>query len=647
MFLTLAQIEKSLRRLEVVHPFFGITFLVVKKAALRIGSTIDFQIDAANKEFLDSYYKPATDSDWYYRVYRISDKNKSWVASDYASSGLQSVNTRTFGDSFLHEKNTDIWGWKPDYVQTLKSHLYHNKRIPAFDLAVWLFRERDWGSTPTAEKVLGAFLEEFSITSDERSEIFDLSLGDGLPLDHLFQPNLVSWDELRTITGTPPDASREKRLITRLDIVLENVRSLVGPYEIPIRPLTILVGENSSGKTTLLAAVSAVCNSTFPVWPGFNEPPYNLGGYETIATQNEENSGPAASFSVGYRVRGKSKQDSADVIARYGNNRGQVELLHFEVKSSVGELELSLEADRRDRYRARILTSGKKRRSIEASVRKGEDYSKTDFVTLIASNIDLPFSGRSKGRAEVEFKKQLADISAFISPKRALSLAPIRSKPSRTYDQVSDDFSPEGAHIPYMLARILTEDLGSKQQEVLISALERFGQESGLFSEIRVTRPLGKGISTPFQIFINPSGLPSTLLDVGYGVSQALPIIVQSVLLDAPPLMLLQQPEVHLHPKAQAALGSFFSQLVQEGDRQFVIETHSDFIVDRIRQEVANGRLEPNAVGILFFHKTGTKTKISEIGLDRLGNIVGAPPNYREFFLREELNLITDASGDE
>lgn len=645
MFLTLAQIEKSLRRLEVVHPFFGITFLVVKKAHLPIGNTIDFQLDAANKDFLDRYFKPDKDSDWYYRVFRISDKNKSWVASDYASSGLQSVNTRTFGDAFLHAKNTDIWGWKSDYVNVLKSH--RKNLISAFDLAVWLYRQRDWGATPSVEEVSGTFMEEFAITPEERSEIFDTSVGNELPLHDVFQANRVTWDDLRAVTGAPPDASQEERVISRLDILVENIRCLVGLHEIPIRPLTILVGENSSGKTTLLAALAAVCNPTFPIWPGFNDPPYKLGNYESIATSADTGSRSSKSFSIGYRIKGRSKEESADIVARYANNRGQAELSYFEVRSSVGELELSLEPDRTDRYRATLLGTGKSRRPLDALVKKSEESKKTDFVTLIASNItDLRSPSRSKGRTEFEFKRQLVKISSFIAPKRALSLAPTRPEPKRTYDQVPDDFSPESYNIPHVLARVLTEDLGSKQKKILIRALEQFGKDSGLFEEIRV-KPLGDNASAPFQILVNPAGQLSNLLDVGYGVSQALPIVVQSVLLDAPQLMLLQQPEAHLHPKAQAALGSFFSELVMNGERQFVIETHSDFIIDRIRQEVANGRLRPSAVGILFFHKTGKATTIHQLELDELGNIIGAPPNYREFFLREDLNLMSSASGDE
>jgi len=72
-----------------------------------------------------------------------------------------------------------------------------------------------------------------------------------------------------------------------VSIFVEHVRSFAEAQEIPIRPLTLLVGENSSGKSTLLAVASALFERVrFPLRPSFNEPPFNLGTFETIATYN-------------------------------------------------------------------------------------------------------------------------------------------------------------------------------------------------------------------------------------------------------------------------------------------------------------------------------------------------------------------------
>ena len=103
----------------------------------------------------------------------------------------------------------------------------------------------------------------------------------------------------------------------------------------------------------------------------------------------------------------------------------------------------------------------------------------------------------------------------------------------------------------------------------------------------------------------------------------------------------MQQPEVHLHPRAQAALGTFFSGLVKEGSRSFVIETHSDFLIDRVRQEIAAKTLPADHVGILFFERDGLKTTIHDLRLDEQGNVLNTPPGYRRFFMEEEMRLLT------
>jgi len=222
----------------------------------------------------------------------------------------------------------------------------------------------------------------------------------------------------------------------------------------------------------------------------------------------------------------------------------------------------------------------------------------------------------------------------------AVSIAPIRTKPGRRYDEDTEAFSPEGRHIPFLLARILGGSSDPKSKANLLKGLKSFGEESGLFKDIDI-RNLGDQPGDPFQVMITVGGRPASLLDVGYGVSQALPVVVQSILAAEGDLLLLQQPEVHLHPKAQAALGSFFVDLVGNAGKSFVVETHSDYIVDRIRMEIADGKLPSEAFLILYLKRRGTETTVYPITVDSLGNLLGVPRTYREFFLREEVNLLT------
>ena len=136
-------------------------------------------------------------------------------------------------------------------------------------------------------------------------------------------------------------------------------------------------------------------------------------------------------------------------------------------------------------------------------------------------------------------------------------------------------------------------------------------------------------------------GLKRNLIDVGYGVSQALPLLTELLRKGAPGTFLLQQPEVHLHPSAQAALGSLFCNIAAQG-RQLIVETHSDYILDRVRMDIRDKKtgLKPEDVSILYFEPGELDVTIHSLRLDEQGNVLDAPKGYRQFFLEETRNSI-------
>ena len=174
----------------------------------------------------------------------------------------------------------------------------------------------------------------------------------------------------------------------------------------------------------------------------------------------------------------------------------------------------------------------------------------------------------------------------------------------------------------------------------LRETLDRFGKESGLFTGINI-KALGRYESDPFQIRVRIKGPQANLVDVGYGVSQALPILVEAVRSSPGSVHLMQQPEVHMHPRSQAALGSFLADLAAQQGKQFIVETHSDYLVDRLRMDIRDGRsLSHDDVVLLYFERNGSTVDIHPISIDRAGNLIGEPDTYRQFFLTEERRLL-------
>lgn len=235
---------------------------------------------------------------------------------------------------------------------------------------------------------------------------------------------------------------------------------------------------------------------------------------------------------------------------------------------------------------------------------------------------------------------------SWVSLSSAKSIAPIRSKPERTYNPFFDEPDPEGSEVPAELASIARK--GGAKWDELKAQLEQFGQEAGLFSEIGV-RKLGKSGSDPFQLQVKARGPRANIKDVGYGVSQILPILVRL----AHPVrrtetVLIQQPEVHLHPRGQAALSSILIGLLGSKGRsrrrhpsRFVIETHSDYMIDRARIAIRHKEIKPDDVSLVYLEpKPRGGVTVNNICFDELGNMTGVPRGYRDFFLKESDALL-------
>ena len=222
--------------------------------------------------------------------------------------------------------------------------------------------------------------------------------------------------------------------------------------------------------------------------------------------------------------------------------------------------------------------------------------------------------------------------------QRPYSIAPIRTKPSRTYDPLTEVPGPEGDHVPMMLSKL---DLGEKSDWTEIrNSLNKFGDNSGMFQDVSIKRK-GRTGADPFQIGVKISGPPKNLIDVGYGVSQVLPVIFDLTRLSDHSLFLLQQPEVHLHPKAQASLGTFVVDQMLKHNQKFIIETHSDYIMDRVRSTVLeNKQLKHSDVLILYFERNKSNVRIHEISMDEDANLLNVPDGYRNFFIDEERKLL-------
>ena len=443
------------------------------------------------------------------------------------------------------------------------------------------------------------------------------------------------------------------------EITLKNFRCFREEQTACLAPLTLLVGENSTGKTSFLAMIRALWDAAYRrTDPDFKEAPYDLGSFDEIAHHRGGRGGRADVFEAGFAAsrRRETRTDGTLKVAtdrpyRFDVKFGRDGTTPVPVSRRFSCDDAWLGEDLKYDDWPPVILLGTPNGNWVGEINPDSDYEASPFG-VDPKSLDDRQGSEPPTDEDWERFQRLSRIFAEVREfgrhnPRPYASAPVRSKPQRTYDPARTTRDPEGDYIPMYLAEVFFQNKG--EWNYFKGALEKFGQESELFDEISV-KSFGRKASEPFQVQIRKfsgkvKGPQRNLIDVGYGVSQVLPIVtellrgdsIMDLLRSTPPsIFLLQQPEVHLHPSAQAALGSFFCQ-VAKPDRQLVVETHSDHLIDRVRMDVRDGTaaLKPDDVSILFFERKDLDVRIHSLRIDQEGNIEGAPDGYRNFFLEE------------
>lgn len=137
------------------------------------------------------------------------------------------------------------------------------------------------------------------------------------------------------------------------------------------------------------------------------------------------------------------------------------------------------------------------------------------------------------------------------------------------------------------------------------------------------------------KVELATSAFAHDLTHVGVGVSQVLPILVMCLLADADSTLVFEQPELHLHPRVQSRLGDFFLSMAL-CNKQCIVETHSEYLIDRIRFRIAAQPIDrspsekplQDQVKMFFVEKTGVGSSFREVVVNEYGAIVDWPDGF-------------------
>lgn len=464
-------------------------------------------------------------------------------------------------------------------------------------------------------------------------------------------------------------------------IIFDRFRCFGEEQRATIRPITLLVGENSTGKTSFLGGYRALDQVLSGSAVNFNKPPFHMGAFADLIHRNS-----GRKFHIGCTVRNGSIDAETVLGFTKHNSAIEVSSIRISVDGSIdmsfsrlkgGKTSVSIPNQKTIHFaptthkfinlidlaekllfdlavHAGKLEAGDKRapRNNANSHRPEYYFDETEIRKLhaclsksgMAETIWELFQSELKRIRRPDARNLKVRLSGTFIPKSfgkipVIPVAPVRSKPQRTYDAIPGSNSPEGEFIPVELMNLKVSS--PKKWKDLKKSLVDFGKDSELMSDISIQE--FNGGNAPFQLHVGIRDAKQTnIADVGYGVSQALPILVEILSAgNADSTFLLQQPEVHLHPKAQVALATLMTEACRRNNPTFIVETHSDYIIDRFRIEVRKKRIKPSDISILCFAPNpGKGVTIHDIELDENANMIGAPNEYREFFLRETNRLL-------
>ncbi len=218
--------------------------------------------------------------------------------------------------------------------------------------------------------------------------------------------------------------------------------------------------------------------------------------------------------------------------------------------------------------------------------------------------------------------------------ENVIYIGPLRDYPERLYilGNSTKQVGKSGKMVSDLLFK--NPDLLKKVNE----QLNRFG----LGYELRVSAFKDDETSEDSDVFAlrlvdKCSQVNVSILDVGFGISQVLPIIVQSML-SRHTTLLIEQPEIHIHPRLQAEFGSLLAECIKPPyENNFIIETHSEHLLLRLQKLIRKGELKPEDVAVIYVDRTAEGSKCLELRIDSEGDFIDSWPNG---FFEEDFNEI-------
>lgn len=472
-------------------------------------------------------------------------------------------------------------------------------------------------------------------------------------------------------------------------IRFENFMAFADTGWIWLRPITLLFGRNSSGKSAINRGLRLLKQSLDNAPNGrhltfITEDGLDQGTFEETVHKKELNrqmnfhfrcrTGAATLEKMRSGTTGRQTTEStADGIHRcvdlmlgfaWNEDAQWTELSEVTLKDSwaVEQHEIQQTLFRAQRVDKELLAETGSPWVFETDLLQGHEQDeettawmgfdfelRAGFLPLLPQKtfFEELASAADYGVVQTALQDLQATIETFL---RGINyLGPVRPEPQRVYilDHLAQDrWQRQGWKV---LFDFLMETIDQPQLKQVDSWLEHLGLGHKI-EDLKKAQAWGVTASQVKIRETEEESLIVNLRDVGFGASQVLPVIVQSILASPGSLIVIEQPELHLHPQAQAALADLFIDYMKITGAHFILETHSEHLMLRFRRRIAETTcdflqptagdyprnqgyfLERQSFGLLFVERKGGRSSVEFIEVDHQGQLLNPSNEFHNFF---------------
>lgn len=410
---------------------------------------------------------------------------------------------------------------------------------------------------------------------------------------------------------------------------LENFRSF-SKVNLTFAPITLFVGPNNSGKSSALSALRLLAQTLESNDPNvrllLNGPFGDFGTYKDLVHGNQTRKQIKMSFDLDVDEKERSLISTSTrvhVDLKYKYRSALKEVVLKEI-SLIGDNEHLLTCEfieDSERFIPRKISKTQIPASYATTTSRMLDF--RNFIPrMLGSSIrtkELLSESLLIGEDEESALRQSSRIGFTISRhfQNIEYVGAMRMPPARTFLYAGERRRRVGSNGEYAAAILAMDSMrrGGKARGIRTNVVNWL-TSAGIASDVRIVSLSDRYYEIQVQHPITKEY--ENYADVGYGNSQVVPVLIAGYNLARGETFIVEEPEIHLHPKAQAELGDFFVELHERGV-QSIIETHSEHMIIRLQQHVASGRIKPSDICIYYTEPTVEGKTVRRLEIDNRG----------------------------